>query len=188
MAGSIHSAVLPFCVPRYSWLKDIWVVSIWSCHEYCALNIHAQVVTSIVVFFCLFIYLFTDWLMQHVYCAVYVWYMCAIMCACIYGYACMCVCWPRACIRCLPLMSLQNFVFSFWGRLSLYAWNSSTGELGYHWALTGFCPCHFVLESHVGHHAWLKIILDLFVYFVHMCFSCMWTRRVSDAQGNKRGH
>lgn len=92
MAGSIHSAVLPFCVPRYSWLKDIWVVSIWSCHEYCALNIHAQVVTSIVVFFCLFIYLFTDWLMQHVYCAVYVWYMCAIMCACIYGYACMCVC------------------------------------------------------------------------------------------------
>lgn len=139
MAGSIHSAVLPFCVPRYSWLKDIWVVSIWSCHEYCALNIHAQVVTSIVVFFCLFIYLFTDWLMQHVYCAVYVWYMCAIMCACIYGYACMCVCWPRACIRCLPLMSLQNFVFSFCGRLSLYAWNSSTGELGYHWALMGFC-------------------------------------------------
>lgn len=99
--------------------------------------------------------------------------MCAIMCACIYGYACMCVCWPRACIRCLPLMSLQNFFFFETGSLSMPETpplaSLATTELS-----RVSVSCHFVLESHVGHHAWLKIILDLFVYFVHMCFSCMY--------------
>lgn len=56
MAGSIHSAGLPFRVPRYSWLKDIWVVSVWGCHEYCALNIHAQVLHLLWLSFA---YLFT---------------------------------------------------------------------------------------------------------------------------------
>lgn len=109
-----------------------------------------------------------------VLCCICVIYVCHHVCMHIWVCLYVCVCWPRACIRCLPLMSLQNFVFLFeTGSLSMPETpplaSLATTELS-----RASVSCHFVLESHVGHHAWLKIILDLFVYFVHMCFSCMY--------------
>lgn len=135
----------------------------------------------------LFTYLLIDWCSMCI-----VLYMCDICVpSCVHAYMGMPVC---VCVGQGPVLG----VFPWWvyrilfflfeaGSLSmpetLPLASLATTELS--WASVS---CHFVLESHVGHHAWLKIILDLFVYFVHMCFSCMWTRRVSDAQGDKRGH
>lgn len=126
-------------------------------------------------FFFLLIYLLIYWLIDvALFCAVDVWYMCAIMCACLYGYACMCVL-AKGLYWVSSLMSLQGFVFLFeTGSLSAPE-TPPLGELGCHWTPRGFCLLPLCVGVTCGSPCLVKrITLDLFVYFVHICFAWMY--------------